>query len=81
MSTLLRCVAALILFSLLPSAQLAPAQGKPGTASPTPSNFPAEFIRTMTPAPSSIPVGQSFPGKSHPRFVLNGAWSHRSLTE
>jgi len=43
MSTLLRCVAALILFSLLPSAQLAPAQGKPGTASPTPSNFPAEY--------------------------------------
>jgi hypothetical protein len=43
MSTLLRCVAALILFSLLPSAQLAPVQGKPGTASPTPSNFPAEY--------------------------------------
>src|SRR6266849_4426407 len=43
MNTLLRCVAALILFSLLPSAQLAPAQGKPGTASPTPSNFPAEY--------------------------------------
>ena len=43
MSTLLRCVAALILFSLLPSAQLAPAQDKPGTASPAPSNFPAEY--------------------------------------
>src|SRR5260370_1016717 len=43
MSTLLRCVTASILFSLVPSAQLAPAQGKPGTASPTPSNFPAEY--------------------------------------
>src|SRR5260370_22480792 len=43
MSTLLRCVVALILFSLLPSAQLAPAQDKPGTASPAPSNFPAEY--------------------------------------
>src|SRR5258708_136061 len=43
MNTLLRCVTALILFSVLPSAQLAPAQGKPGTASPTPSNFPAQY--------------------------------------
>jgi hypothetical protein len=43
MSTLLRCVVALILFSLLPSAQLAPAQYKRNTASPTPSNFPAEY--------------------------------------
>jgi hypothetical protein len=43
MNTLLRCVVALILFSLLPSAQLAPAQDKPGTASPAPSNFPAEY--------------------------------------
>ena len=38
-----RYAAASILFSLLPSAQLAPAQGKPGTASPTSSNFPAEY--------------------------------------
>ena len=43
MSALLRCVAALVLFSLLPSAQLAPAQDKPSTASPTASNFPAEY--------------------------------------
>jgi hypothetical protein len=43
MSTLLRCVVALILFSLPPSSQLAPAQDKPGTASPAPSNFPAEY--------------------------------------
>src|SRR6267143_712575 len=43
MSTLLRCVTASILFSLVPSAQLAPALGKPVTASPTPSNFPAEY--------------------------------------
>src|SRR5260370_594561 len=43
MSTLLRCVVALILFSMLHSAQLAPAQDKPGTASPAPSNFPAEY--------------------------------------
>jgi hypothetical protein len=43
MSTSLRCAAALVLSSLLPSAQLAPAQTKPGTASPTPSNFPAEY--------------------------------------
>lgn len=43
MSTLLRFVAALALFSMLPSAQLAPAQGKQSTASPAPSNFPAEY--------------------------------------
>src|SRR5260370_42705577 len=42
-STLLRCVAVLVLFSLLPSARLASAQGKPSTTSPTPSNFPAEY--------------------------------------
>jgi hypothetical protein len=43
MGTLLRCVAALVLFSLLSSAQLASAQGKPSTASTTPSNSPAEY--------------------------------------
>lgn len=43
MSTLLRSVAALALFSLLPSSQLAPAQGKQSAASPAPSNFPAEY--------------------------------------
>jgi hypothetical protein len=42
MSTLLRYIAALVLFSLLPCSQLAPAQDKPSTASPAPSNFPAE---------------------------------------
>lgn len=43
LSTLLRSVAALALFSVLPSAQLAPAQGKLSTTSPAPSNFPAEY--------------------------------------
>src|SRR6266478_5527089 len=43
MSTLLRYAATLVLFSLLSSAQLARAQGKPSTASPTPSNFTAEY--------------------------------------
>ena len=43
MPTLLHRFAALILFSLSPSAQLAPAQDKPATASPAPSNFPAEY--------------------------------------
>ena len=43
MHTLLRSVAALALFSSLPSAQLAPAQDKPSTASSSPSNFPAEY--------------------------------------
>ncbi len=43
MNTLLRCAAALVLFSLLPPAQLAPAQDKPSTASPAPSNLPAEY--------------------------------------
>ena len=43
MNTSLRYAAALVLFSLLPSAQLAPAQGKPGTAFPISSNFPAEY--------------------------------------
>jgi len=43
MSTLLRYAAALILLSLLPSAKLARAQGKPSTASLTPSNFAAGY--------------------------------------
>src|SRR5260370_11792108 len=43
MNTLLRCAAALVLFSLLPSANLVPAQDKPSTASPAPSNLPAEY--------------------------------------
>jgi hypothetical protein len=43
MSTLSRCLGVLILFSLLHSAQLAPAQYKQTTASPTPSNFPTEY--------------------------------------
>ncbi len=43
MSTLSRRLAALMLFPLLSSAQLAPAQDKRNTASPTPSNFPAEY--------------------------------------
>jgi hypothetical protein len=43
MHTVLRSVVALALFSLLPSTQLAPAQSKPGMASPSPSNFPAEY--------------------------------------
>ena len=43
MSTLLRYAAALVIFSLLPSTQLAPAQGKPSMASPTPSNFTAGY--------------------------------------
>jgi hypothetical protein len=41
--SLLRCEAALFLFSLLPSARFAPAQDKPSTASPSPSNFPVEY--------------------------------------
>jgi hypothetical protein len=36
-------VAALVLFSLLSSAQLVSTQSKPSTASPTPSNFPREY--------------------------------------
>jgi hypothetical protein len=43
MSILLRFVAVLVLLSVLPSAQLAPAQGKPGEASLTRTNFPAEY--------------------------------------
>src|SRR5258708_28050601 len=43
MSTLLGYAAALVIFSLLPSTQLAPAQGKPSMASPTRSNFTAGY--------------------------------------
>jgi hypothetical protein len=43
MHTLLRSVAVLAIFSLLFSAQLARAQGKPGEASLTRTNFPAEY--------------------------------------
>jgi hypothetical protein len=43
MSTLLRWAAGLVLLSFVPPTRLAPAQDKPGTASSTPSNFPAEY--------------------------------------
>jgi len=43
MVTLLRWASAVVLFSLLPSAQLAPAQDEPSTDSPPPSSFPPEY--------------------------------------
>ncbi len=80
MNTSLRYAAALVLFSLLPPAQLAPAQGKPGTAFPISSNFPAEYPNDD----AGVLVDSSWVAlsqDSHLKFVLNGAWSHRSLTE
>jgi hypothetical protein len=73
MSTLLRCVAALILFSPLPSAQLAPAQDKPGTASPTPSNFPAEYPNdgaSVLVDSGWVALSQEVPSKIRPKRGL-----------
>ena len=67
MSTLLRCVVASVLFSLPPSAQLALAQDKPSTASPIPSNFPAEYpndgASVLVENSSWVDLSAEFPSK------------------
>jgi hypothetical protein len=71
---LLRCAAALVLFSLLPSAQLAPAQDKPSTASPAPSNFPAEYptdgVTVLVENSGWVDLSEEFPSKIHPKRGL-----------
>jgi hypothetical protein len=79
MITLLRCVVALILFSLLPSAQLAPAQDKPGTASPAPSNFPAEYPNdgaSVLVDSGWVALSQELPSKTRTKWGLVSSLSY-----
>ena len=73
MNTSLRYEAALVLFSLLPSAQLAPAQGKPSTASPISSNFPAESPNddaSVLVDSSWVALSQELPSKIRTKWGL-----------
>jgi len=73
MSTLLRYAAGLVLYSLLPSVQLAPAQDKPSTASPAPSNFPAEYPRddaSVLVDSGWVALSQELPSKTHTKLGL-----------
>ncbi len=83
MNTLLPCAAALVLFSLLPSAQLAPAQDKPGTASPAPSNFPAEYptdgVSVLVENSSWLPLSQESSPKPRFRRGLIGSLTYGAV--
>jgi hypothetical protein len=83
MNTLLRCVVALILFSLLPSAQLAPAQDKPSTPSPTPSNFPAEYpddgASVLVENSSWVALSQESPSKAHTKWGLAASLTYGAV--
>ncbi len=73
MNASLRYAAALVLFSLLPSAQLAPAQGKPSTASPISSNFPAESPNddaSVLVDSSWVALSQELPSKIRTKWGL-----------
>jgi len=73
MNTTLPYAAALVLFSLLPSAQLAPAQGKPSTASPISSNFPAESPNddaSVLVDSSWVALSQELPSKIRTKWGL-----------
>jgi len=83
MHTLLRSVAVLALFSLLPSARLAPAQGKPSTASPTPSNFPAEYpddgASVLVENSRWVDLSQEFPSGNHTKRAFIGSLTHGAV--
>src|SRR6267143_3350760 len=79
MNTTLPYAAALVLFSLLPSAQLAPAQGKPSTASPISSNFPAESPNddaSVLVDSSWVALSQELPSKTRTKRGLVSALSY-----
>jgi len=83
MSTLLRCAVALILFSLLPSAQLAPAQDKPSTPSPTPTNFPAEYpddgASVLVENSSWVALSQESPSRAHTKWGLAASLTYGAV--
>lgn len=80
MSTLLRCVAALILFSLPLSSQLAPVQDKPSAASPAPSNFPAEYpndgASVLVENSGWVDLSEEFPSNIRPKRGLIGSLTY-----
>jgi hypothetical protein len=82
MRTLLWCVAALVLFSLLPSVHVAPAQDKPSTASPAPSNFPAEYAvddASVLVDSGWVALSQELPSKTRTKRGLVSALSYGVL--
>jgi hypothetical protein len=74
------CAAALVLFPMLPSAQLAPAQDKPSTASPTPLNFPAEYPQddagVLVENSGWVALSQESPSKIRTKRGLVGSVSY-----
>ena len=82
-STLLRCVVVLVLFSLLPSARLASAQGKPSTTSPTPSNFPAEYpndgASVLVGNSRWVDLSEAFPSKIRTKRGLIGSLTYEAI--
>lgn len=79
MHTLLCSVAALALFSLQPSAQLAPAQDKPGEASLTRTDFPAEYPAddaSVLVDSGWVALSQELPSKTRTKRGLVSALSY-----
>lgn len=83
MRTLLCRVAALALFSLLPSARLAPAQGKQSTASPAPSNFPAEYpndgASVLVENSGWVDLSEEFPSNIRTKRGLVGSLTYGAI--
>src|SRR5882762_5237634 len=80
MSTLLRHASAVVLFFLAPSAQLAPAQDKPSTASPAPSNFRTEYasddVGVLVENSGWVDLSQELPSKTRTKRGLVSALSY-----
>jgi hypothetical protein len=83
MRTLLWCVAALVLFSLLPSVHVAPAQDKPSTALPTPTNFPAEHpddgASVLVENSGWVDLPAEFPSKIRTKRGLIGSLTYQAI--
>ena len=83
MRTLLCRVAALALFSLVPSARLAPAQDKPTTASPAPSNFPAEYpndgATVLVENSGWVDLSEEFPSNIRTKRGLVGSLTYGAI--
>jgi hypothetical protein len=83
MHTLLRSVAVLALFSLLSSAQLAPAQDKPGEASLTRTNFPAEYpddgASVLVENSGWVDLPMEFPSKIRTKRGLIGSLTYQAI--
>ena len=84
MSTLLRSAAALALFYVLPSAQLATAQNKQSTASPTSSNFPADYpndgVSVLVENSGWVDLSEEFPSNVRTKRGLAASLTYGAIS-